>query len=130
MDWHIIDAEDLILGRMCSKIAMLLMGKHKPSYTSHVDGGDFVIVINAHKVKLTGKKFEDKQYVRNTGYPGGKRIATPKILMEKRPTVVVEKAVRGMLPRNKLGNVMYRKLYVYAGTEHPHQAQKPNLIKI
>lgn len=129
-DWYIIDAEDVVLGRMATKVATLLRGKHKASYTPHVDCGDYVIVINAEKVKLTGNKVEDKQYVSNTGYPGGKRVTTPKLLFEKRPTQVVERAVKGMIPRNKLGSAVFRKLFVYAGTEHSHQAQKPKLVKI
>ncbi len=129
-DWYIIDAEDVVLGRMATKIATLLRGKHKASYTPHVDCGDYVIVINAEKVMLTGNKTEDKQYVSNTGYPGGKRVTTPKVLLEKRPTQVVERAVKGMIPRNKLGSAVFRKLFVYAGTEHSHQAQKPKLVKI
>jgi len=129
-DWYIIDAEDVVLGRMATKIATLLRGKHKPLYTPHVDCGDYVIVINAEKVKMTGNKVEDKKYVSNTGYPGGKRTTTPKLLFEKHPTQVVERAVKGMIPRTKLGSAVYRKLFVYAGSDHNHQAQNPKLIKI
>ena len=129
-NWYVIDAEDVVLGRMCTEICTLLRGKHKAYYTPHVDCGDFVIVINAEKIKLTGNKFEDKEYVSNTGYPGGKRTTTPKVLLKKIPTAVVERAVRGMIPRTKLGNAVYRKLFVYAGPEHKHESQKPKTVKI
>ena len=129
-DWLIIDAESRILGRLASKIAFLIRGKHKVSFTPHVDGGDNVIVINADKIKLTGKKFEEKQYIRHTGYPGGQRFATPKAVLAKTPNKVVERAVKGMLPKNRLGSKMYTNLYVYTGTEHPHEAQKPKKIEL
>ncbi len=128
--WVVIDANAEILGRLSSKIAMILRGKHKPSFTPHVDCGDNVIVINADKVRLTGKKFEEKEYVSYTGYPGGQKFISPKELMEKHPTRVVEKAVRGMLPKNKLGNKIFKNLHVYAGGEHPHAAQTPKTIKL
>lgn len=128
--WVVVDAEGEILGRLSSKIAMIIRGKHKPEYTPHVDCGDNVIVINADKIKLTGNKFTDKTYVRHTGYPGGQRFISPKELMEKHPHRVVEKAVRGMLPKTKLGKQLYTNLFVYAGTEHPHAAQTPKTIKL
>lgn len=128
-DWVVVDARSQVLGRFASEVAKILRGKHKPSFTPHVDGGDNVIVINAEKVRLTGKKWNDKVYVRHTGYPGGQRISTPKILMEKSPITLVEKAVRGMLPKNRLGRKLYTNLHVYAGPEHPHTAQQPKEVK-
>ena len=128
-EWVVVDAQGEILGRLSSKIAMIIRGKNKPSYTPHVDCGDNVIVINADKVKLTGNKFAEKQYVSYTGYPGGQKFISPKELMAKHPTRVVEKAVRGMLPKNSLGRALYKNLFVYAGTEHPHTAQNPQTIK-
>ena len=128
-DWVVIDASNEILGRVASQIAKVVRGKHKPGYTPHVDCGDNVIVINADKVKLTGRKMTEKVYVRHTGYPGGQRFATPRQLMEKNPALVIEKAVRGMLPRNRLGRELFRNLYVYGGAEHPHEAQQPKEIK-
>jgi len=129
-EWVVIDANSEILGRLSSKIAMIIRGKHKPNFTPHVDCGDNVIVINATKVKLTGKKMNEKQYVHYTGYPGGQRFISPKDLMVKHPTAVVEKAVRGMLPKSILGNALIKNLYVYAGGEHPHAAQNPKNIKL
>ncbi|POY35572.1 50S ribosomal protein L13 [Solitalea longa] len=128
-EWVVIDANAEILGRLSTKIAMIIRGKNKPDFTPHVDCGDNVIVINADKVKLTGNKFTEKQYVRYTGYPGGQRFISPRDLMAKHPTAVIEKAVRGMLPKNKLGNALIKNLYVYAGNEHPHAAQNPKTIK-
>lgn len=128
-EWVVVDAQGEILGRLSSKIAMIIRGKNKPSFTPHVDCGDNVIVINADKVKLTGNKFANKQYVSYTGYPGGQKFISPKELMEKHPTRVVEKAIRGMLPKNSLGRALYKNLFVYAGTEHPHAAQNPQTIK-
>jgi len=128
-EWVVVDAQGEILGRLSSKIAMMIRGKNKPSYTPHVDCGDNVIVINADKIKLTGNKFAEKQYVSYTGYPGGQKFISPKELMEKHPTRVVEKAVRGMLPKNSLGRALYKNLHVYAGTDHPHAAQNPTTIK-
>lgn len=127
--WVLVDAEAEILGRLSSRIAMVIRGKHKPEFTPHVDCGDNVIVINADKVRLTGNKLTDKQYVRHTGHPGGQRFATPKELLAKHPERLVEKAVRGMLPKNKLGNALIRNLHVYAGPEHPHEAQNPKPLK-
>ncbi|HEY9559231.1 MAG TPA: 50S ribosomal protein L13 [Anseongella sp.] len=127
--WVVVDAEAEILGRLSSRIAMVIRGKHKPEYTPHVDCGDHVIVINADKVRLTGNKMTDKQYVRHTGYPGGQRFISSKELLAKYPERVLEKAVRGMLPKNKLGNALIRNLHVYAGPEHPHEAQSPKPLK-
>ncbi|HNS46275.1 MAG TPA: 50S ribosomal protein L13, partial [Bacteroidales bacterium] len=128
--WVVVDATDLVLGRMGSKVAKLLRGKYKPSFTPHVDCGDNVIIINADKIKLTGKKLTDKQYVRHTGYPGGQRMKSPQELLVKKPTAVVEMAIKGMLPRNRLGSALFRNLHVYAGNEHEHQAQQPKLINL
>lgn len=128
--WYVVDAEGLPLGRMATKIASVLRGKHRTDYTPHVDCGDFVVVINAEKVMLTGNKMTQKVYYRHSGYPGGQKQRTPQQLMEKFPTRVVEIAVKGMLPKTKLGEAMYKKLFVYAGTEHQHEAQKPTELKI
>lgn len=128
--WYVVDAEGLPLGRMATKIASVLRGKHRTDYTPHVDCGDFVVVINAEKVMLTGNKMTQKVYYRHSGYPGGQKQRTPQQLMEKFPTRVVEIAVKGMLPKTKLGEAMYKKLFVYAGTEHKHEAQKPTELKI
>ncbi|HCT93270.1 MAG: 50S ribosomal protein L13 [Bacteroidetes bacterium GWE2_39_28] len=129
-EWVVIDATDQVLGRFASRIALILRGKHKPSYTPHVDCGDNVIVINADKVRLTGKKMTDKVYVRHTGYPGGQRFATPKELLTRKPLAVVEHAVKGMLPKNRLGAELFRNLFVYTGPEHPHEAQQPKEIHL
>jgi large subunit ribosomal protein L13 len=128
--WVVVDAQGEILGRLSSKIAMIIRGKNKPEYTPHVDCGDNVIVINADKIKLTGNKMSDKTYTSYTGYPGGQRFISPKELMAKHPTRVIEKAVRGMLPKTKLGAKLYTNLFVYAGTEHPHAAQSPTTITL
>ncbi len=125
-----IDAEGEVLGRLASVAAKLLRGKHKTNYTPHVDCGDNIVVINADKIRLTGRKMTDKVYVRHTGYPGGQRFTTPKELLNKKPVAVVEHAIRGMLPKTKLGDAIYRNLYVYAGAEHKQEAQKPRLINI
>lgn len=129
-EWLLIDAEGEILGRLASVAAKLLRGKHKTNFTPHVDCGDNIVIINAEKIRLTGKKMTDKQYVRHTGYPGGQRFATPKEVLAKKPTAVIEHAVRGMLPKNRLGDAIYRNLYVYAGSEYKQEAQKPRLINI
>ena len=129
-EWILIDANDEVLGRLCSQVAKILRGKHKPSYTPHTDCGDNVIVINADKVKLTGNKLTDKVYVRHTGYPGGQRFATPADYLAKKPQFVIEKAVRGMLPKTRLGDAIFKNLKVYAGAEHPHAAQTPKTIKL
>lgn len=128
--WLIVDADSKILGRLSSEIAKVIRGKNKPSYSPHVDCGDNVIVINADKVKLTGKKWTDKVYVSHTGYPGGQKETTPLELKAKSSTLLVERAVRGMLPKNRLGRQLFKNLYVYEGTEHPHEAQKPKEIKL
>jgi len=128
--WVVVDAQGEILGRLSSKIAMIIRGKNKPEYTPHVDCGDNVIVINADKIKLTGNKLSDKTYTSYTGYPGGQRFISPKELLAKHPTRVIEKAVRGMLPKTKLGAKLYTNLFVYAGTEHPHAAQSPTTITL
>lgn len=128
-NWYIVDAEGEVVGRLCTKIAHVLRGKHKPSYTPHVDCGDNVIVINADKVRFTGSKTEQKEYVRYSGYPGGQKKATPADLLAKKPEAIVENAVRGMLPKTKLGRAMFKKLFVYTGTEHPHEAQKPQTME-
>jgi large subunit ribosomal protein L13 len=129
-EWYIIDARDQVLGRLASVVAMVLRGKHKPSFTPHADTGDSVIVINADKVRLTGNKMSDKQYVRHSGYPGGQITETPRHLMDKRPEAVVEKAVKGMLPKNRLGSAIFRNLYVYASDKHPHEAQQPKQLDV
>ena len=123
--WHVIDAEEAVLGRIASKAAKILMGKHKPSYTPYIDTGDHVIVVNAAKVKLTGNKEEQKLYRRHSGYPGGLTETSARKVRAARPTRMVEEAVQGMLPKSKMGKQMYRKLQVYAGPTHPHQAHKP-----
>jgi len=123
--WLLIDAEGKYLGRICSEIAFVLRGKHKTNFTPHADCGDNVVVINASKVALTGKKWDEKQYIRYTGYPGGQRFATPKEMMAKHPTAMIEMGVRGMLPKNRLGRAVYRNLFVYSGVEHGQTAQQP-----
>ena len=128
--WFVVDAEGQTLGRLAAEVAKVLRGKHKPTFTPHVDTGDYVIVVNAAKVKLTGKKLIQKTYFRHSGYPGGAKFTQAGHMLETRPERVVEMAVRGMLPKNKLGEQMYRKLSVYAGAEHPHQAQKPEELKL
>ena len=128
-DWVVVDAENQILGRLCSEIAKIIRGKHKASYTPHVDCGDQVIVINAEKIRLTGKKMTDKVYIRHTGYPGGQRFSTPREVLVKNPRGVVEAAVKGMLPKNRLGRELFHNLFVYAGPVHPHAAQQPKEIK-
>lgn len=127
--WYVVDAEGEVVGRLGSKIATVLRGKHKPSYTPHVDTGDYVIVLNAGKVRFTGNKMADKEYLTYSGYPGGQKSTTAGELMEKKPIAVIEKAVKGMLPKNTLGRDMFRKLFVYEGSEHPHAAQKPEPFK-
>ncbi|PTM54651.1 50S ribosomal protein L13 [Desmospora activa] len=123
--WYVVDATDKTLGRLATEVATLLRGKHKPQYTPHVDTGDFVIVINAAKIQLSGNKAADKMYYRHSGWPGGLKSITAGDLREKRPEMMIELAVRGMLPKNKLGRQQLKKLKVYAGSEHPHQAQQP-----
>ena len=122
-EWWLIDATDRPLGRLASQVARLLMGKHKPMYAQHMDTGDYVVVLNAARVRVTGKKAEQKLYYRHSGYPGGLRTSTYKELFERKPALVIEHAVKGMLPHNRLGRAMFKKLRVYSGGEHPHQAQ-------
>lgn len=128
--WVLVDANDLVLGRMASKVAKLLRGKYKPSFTPHVDCGDNVIIINADKVRLTGKKWTDRIYLRHTLYPGGQRETTPAQLMAQSPEKLIKKVVKGMLPKNILASHIINNLYVYAGSEHPHTAQTPKLIDL
>ncbi len=128
-EWVVVDAEDAVLGRLASNVARIIRGKHKTSYTPHVDCGDNVIIINADKVRLTGKKLTDKVYVRHTGHPGGQRFQTPKEVFEKYPERVLERAVKGMLPKSRLGRRLFTNLFVYAGNEHPHAAQQPKELK-
>lgn len=129
-EWVLINAEHLVLGRLSSEAAKILRGKYKTNYTPHVDCGDNVIIINAEKVRLTGKKMVEKEYVSHTGYPGGQRFTSPAKLMAKHPERIIEKAIRGMLPKTKLGDAIYRNLHVYAGVEHPHVAQNPKEITV
>ncbi len=129
-EWVVIDAENAIVGRLSTVVARILRGKTKPYYTPHFDCGDNVIIINAEKVRFTGHKMTKKQYVRHTGYPSGQRFRTPKELMAKKPIAVLEHAIKGMLPKNRLGAELYRNLYVYAGPNHPHEGQQPKTINI
>ena len=129
-EWYVIDATNEVLGRLASQVAKILRGKNKPGYTPHVDCGDNVIVINAAKVKLTGNKMTDKVYTRYTGFPGGQRFATPADFLARRPEFVIEHAVKGMLPKTRLGEAVLKNLKVYAGAEHPHAAQNPKEIKL
>lgn len=129
-EWLLVDATDMVLGRLASEVAQILKGKRKPTYTPHVDTGDFVVVINADKVRLTGNKENQKNYYSHTGFPGGLKEVAYATMMAKHPTRIIEKAVRGMLPKNTLGRAMGKKLKVYAGPEHPHQAQAPRLIEL
>lgn len=129
-EWLLIDAEDMVLGRLASEVARLLRGKHKPEFTPHVDCGDYVVVINAEKVRLTGNKLTDKVYVRYTGYQSGLRKQTPQQVLEKYPERLVEKAVKGMLPKNRLGRQMFRNLHVVVGPEHKYEAQKPKVVDL
>lgn len=128
--WLLIDAENEILGRLASKVANILRGKNKPNFTPHVDCGDYVVIINADKIRLSGNKWEEKTYIRHTGYPGGQRSTTANELMAKKPYAMVEKAVKGMLPKNRLGAQLFRNLHVYAGVEHPHTGQNPQAINL
>ncbi|MFO7753933.1 MAG: 50S ribosomal protein L13 [Desulfobacteraceae bacterium] len=128
--WCVVDAEGKVLGRLASEVARRIRGKHNPLFTPHVDTGDWVIVINADKIRLTGRKWKDKKYYRHSGYMGGIRSETAEQLMERKPEEMVKKAVKGMLPKNRLGRQLYKKLYVYAGSEHPHAAQKPEPAEI
>ena len=129
-EWVVIDATDLALGRLASRVALVLRGKNKPGFTPHVDCGDNVIVVNADKVRLLGKKMTDRVYVRYTGYPGGQRFTTPAEILAKRPTELIRRSVKGMLPKTRLGEKILHNLFIYAGPEHPHQAQQPKEIKL
>jgi large subunit ribosomal protein L13 len=128
--WYVVDAENKVLGRLATKVATILRGKHKPLFTPHVDTGDFVVVINAKKIHLTGNKLENKMYYRHSGYPGGIKAASAGELLEKKPETVIKHAVKGMLPKNKLGREQFKKLKVYPGKEHPHTSQMPQELKI
>ncbi len=128
-NWYVVDGTNQTVGRICAKIAAVLRGKNKAYYTPHVDCGDFVIVINCEKVKLTGNKFDEKEYMHYTGYPGGQKVEIARDLIKRRPEVIVERAVKGMLPKNRLGRKMYKKLFVYAGAQHRHIAQQPKELK-
>lgn len=128
--WYVIDAEGVTLGRLASKVAVVLKGKHKATYTPHIDCGDYVIVVNAEKVKLTGNKLEDKKYYNHSGYVGGLRERNAKTMIEKYPEEMIERAVKGMLPKGRLGRAMGKKLFVYAGPEHKHSAQQPIEMKV
>jgi large subunit ribosomal protein L13 len=128
-EWYLVDAEDKTLGRLASEIAKVLRGKHKPIYAPHLDTGDYVIVINAEKVHVTGNKLDQKMYYRHSGYPGGLKSVTLREQLERRPTRVIRSAVKGMLPHNRLGRAMMRKLKIYAGESHPHQAQQPKRLE-
>ncbi|MFW5991838.1 MAG: 50S ribosomal protein L13 [Halanaerobiaceae bacterium] len=128
--WYVVDAEGRTLGRLATRIAEILRGKHKPEFTPHVDTGDYVIVINAEKIKLTGNKWEQKKFYSHSGYPGGIKETSYDKLVEKKPEFIIEKAVKGMLPHNKLGTKIFKKLKVYAGPEHPHQAQQPQELEL
>jgi large subunit ribosomal protein L13 len=128
-EWVVVDAQGEVLGRLASQIAALIRGKHKTNFTPHVDCGDNVIVINAEKIRFTGKKMTDKIYIRHTGYPGGQRFTTPRLLLEKHPERIIEHAVKGMLPKNRLGRRLFTNLHVYTGDNHPHAAQQPTVVK-
>ncbi|MDX1941957.1 MAG: 50S ribosomal protein L13 [Saprospiraceae bacterium] len=127
--WYVIDADGETVGRLCTRIASVLRGKHKPSYTPHTDTGDYVIVLNAEKVRFTGSKMDQKEYITYSGYPGGQKRIVAKDLLEKKPIAILETAIKGMLPKTKLGRAMIKKLFLYEGTEHPHEAQKPEPFK-
>ena len=129
-DWYVIDASDKVLGRLATEIARRLRGKHKAEYTPHVDTGDYIVVTNAEKVTVTGRKFENKMYYNHTGFPGGIKSMTFEKLQQKNPARIIERAVKGMLPKNPLGREMYRKLKIYVGSEHPHEAQQPKTLEI
>lgn len=128
--WYVIDASDVTLGRLASRVAHMLRGKHKATYTPHIDCGDYIIIVNADKVRLTGNKLDKKIYYNHSGYVGGLRSRIAREMIEKYPVEMVERAVKGMLPHNRLGRSMYKKLFVYAGGEHPHMAQKPEVLEI
>ncbi len=129
-EWVVVDAQEMVVGRLATQVARILKGKNKPYYTPHFDCGDNVIIINAEKVRFTGNKLDDKQYVHHTTYPGGQRFATPKEVMRKDPRRILEHAIKGMLPKNRLGAKLFRNLHVYVGPNHPHEAQNPKVINI
>lgn len=129
-EWVLVDAENEILGRLASKVAKIVRGKNKANFTPHVDCGDNVIIINAEKIQLTGNKWDQKEYVRHTGYPGGQRFTTVKQMLDKNPTEIIRKAVKGMLPKNRLGSALLGNVLIYTGSEHPHQAQQPKKINL
>ena len=129
-DWWIVDAENEVVGRLAARVASILRGKHKPIFTPHVDCGDYVVVVNADKARFTGKKETDKEYFSYSGYPGGGKTRTPEEMRDRRPGFIIENAVKGMLPKNRLGRKMFKKLKVYTGTEHPHEAQQPKELTI
>ena len=129
-NWYVIDAEGVSLGRLATKVATVLRGKHKPTYTPHIDCGDYIIIVNAQKVNLTGNKLDDKMYYNHSMYPGGLRERTARIMRENYPIEMIERAVKGMLPHNRLGRAMGKKLFVYEGSDHPHAAQKPIVMEI
>jgi large subunit ribosomal protein L13 len=129
-DWYVVDATNEVLGRLSTKVAMILRGKNKASFTPHVDCGDNVIIINAEKVRFTGSKLSEKQYIRYTGYPGGQRFESPADILKKKPERIIEMAVAGMLPKNKLGSAIIKNLHIYVGSEHPHQAQQPKELNL
>ena len=129
-NWVVVDADGKVLGRLASEVAKMIRGKHKPGYSPNVDCGDNVVVINSDKVKMTGKKWTDKKYISHTGYPGGQRTQTPNEVLAKSSTIRIERAVRGMLPKNRLGSALFGNLYVYEGSEHKHEAHTPNAIQL
>ncbi len=129
-NWYVVDAENMVLGRLASEIAHRLRGKHKPEYTPHVDTGDYIVVVNAEKVAVTGNKMDDKLYHHHTGFPGGLKTVNLRDLIDRHPTRAIESAVKGMLPKNKLGRAMIKKLKIYAGSEHQHQAQQPETLTL
>ncbi len=128
--WYLVDADNLVLGRLSSRVASVLRGKNKPMYTPHVDTGDFVIIVNADKIRLTGNKLQNKVYIHHSGYPGGIKTKSAKDLMKSMPEEIIYSAIKGMLPKNKLGKLQLKKLKVYKGTDHPHKAQKPEVLKL
>ena len=129
-DWYLVDADSRILGRVASEVAKIIRGKHKPSFTPHIDCGDNVIVINAEKIRMTGDKMNSKQYISHSGYPGGQKKLSPKQLLAKKPERIFEYAVKGMLPKNRLGRQLFKNLHVYAGDQHPHEAQNPKVLDL
>lgn len=129
-EWYVVDAAQAPVGRLATQIANVIRGKHKPTYSPHVDGGDFVIVLNAKNLRFTGKKMSEKVYTRHTGYPGGQRFSTPKSLIDQKASRIVEHAVKGMLPKSRLGRRLFTRLFVYDGTDHPHAAQQPKELKL